>query len=68
MQENIAAETGGRSCELHNAAEVLSAFQPPRLTETSVEVLPLWSTWLCFTAMIGLMLAEWLLRKLSNLV
>lgn len=67
LQENIAAETGGRSCELYDARKTLAAFDPPRLTETSVEIIPLWSTWLSFGLVIGLMLAEWLMRKFANL-
>ncbi len=68
LQQNIAAETNGQSCELDNVSEVFASFKPPRLTETSVEVFPLWSTWLTFTVLIGLLLVEWTLRKLSNLV
>lgn len=68
LQENIAAETGGRSVEIHEAAAVLNAFEAPRLTEKSLQVIPLWSTWLCFAVIVGLMLTEWLLRKFSNLV
>ncbi len=67
LQESIAAETGGRSCELHDAQETLAKFDPPRLSETSVEVIPLWSTWLTFGLVICLMFAEWLLRKFANL-
>lgn len=68
LQESIAAETGGRSAEIHEAAAMLSAFEAPRLTEKSLQVIPLWSTWLCFALIVGLMFAEWLLRKFSNLV
>ena len=68
LQENIAAETGGRSAEIHEAAAILNAFDAPRLTEKSVQVIPLWSTWLCFAVIVGLLLTEWLLRKFSNLV
>lgn len=68
LQDNIAAETQGRSFEMHESKSVLASFKPPRLTETSVEVFPLWSTWLCFTVVVALMLTEWLIRKLSNLV
>lgn len=67
LQESIAAETGGRSCELYEARETLAKFDPPRLSETTVEVIPLWSTWLTFGLIIGFMLAEWLLRKFANL-
>lgn len=68
LQQNLAAETNGRAVEFDTVSEVLSKFEPPRLKETSVEVFPLWSTWLTFAVIIGLMLTEWGLRKLSNLV
>jgi hypothetical protein len=68
LQDNIAAETQGRSFEMHEAKEILAGFKPERLTETSVEVFPLWSTWLCFTVVIVFMMTEWFIRKLSNLV
>ena len=67
LQENIAGATGGRSCELDTVRATLADFKPPRLTETSVEVFPLWSTWLSFGLIIGLMLIEWLFRKFANL-
>ena len=67
LQESIAAETGGRSCELYDAQKTLAKFDPPRLSETTVEVIPLWSTWLTFGLVIGVMFAEWLLRKFANL-
>lgn len=67
LQENIATESGGRACELDTVRQTLESFQPVRLTETTIEVLPLWSTWLTFAAIVTLMLTEWLLRKLSHL-
>ncbi|MDA0285073.1 MAG: hypothetical protein O3B86_17120 [Planctomycetota bacterium] len=67
LQESIAAETGGRSSELYNAREMLAKFDPPRMTETTVEVIPLWSTWLTFGLVIGMMFVEWLVRKFANL-
>ncbi len=67
LQEAIAAETGGRTADLTTVRELLTSLDAPRLTETTVEVLPLWSTWLCFALLVTLMLAEWTVRKLSNL-
>ena len=67
LQEAIAAETGGRTADLTTVRDLLTSLDSPRLTETTVEVLPLWSTWLCFTLLVTLMLAEWTIRKLSNL-
>jgi hypothetical protein len=67
LQEAIAAETGGRTADLTTVRDLLTSLDSPRLTETTVEVLPLWSTWLCFALLVTLMLAEWTIRKLSNL-
>ena len=67
LQEAIAAETGGRTADLTTVRNLLTSLDSPRLTETTVEVLPLWSTWLCFALLVTLMLAEWTIRKLSNL-
>lgn len=68
LQQSIAAETNGRAYELDTVANILKDFDPPRLTETTVEIFPLWSTWLCFGLVVLLMLGEWLFRKLVNLV
>lgn len=67
LQENIAAATNGKSYELTNIAELPNDFDPPRLTETTLEIFPLWSTWVCFGAVVLLMLGEWAIRKLVNL-
>ncbi|MBI1314370.1 hypothetical protein GC176_24000 [bacterium] len=67
LQEAIAAETGGRTADLTTVRDLLTSLDAPRLTETTVEVLPLWSTWLCFALLVTLMLSEWTIRKLSNL-
>jgi hypothetical protein len=66
-QQRIAAETGGRSYELDTIGQLLDDFSPPRLTEQTVEIEPLWSSWLWFGTVIGLMLGEWFVRKRINL-
>lgn len=68
LQEAIAAETGGRTGDLTTVQRILTGLDAPRLTETTVEVLPLWSTWLCFGLVVLLMLSEWTIRKFWNLV
>jgi len=67
LQQQLAEESGGQSYELTNLASFLEDFQHPRPRETSVEILPLWDTWLTFIVVISLMLAEWLLRKVVHL-
>jgi hypothetical protein len=67
LQKNIAAETNGKTYDLSEVDRFADEFTPPRLRETSIEILPLWSTWLTFGAVIGLLMVEWFLRKLVNL-
>ena len=67
VQQNIAASTGGRSYELDTVQAILNDFTPAQLTETTLEIFPLWSTWLCFTLIVAFLLIEWFVRKLVNL-
>lgn len=67
LQESLATETGGRSYDLTTVQNFLKDFQPPRPRETTVEIIPLWNTWLTFVVVIGMMIAEWGLRKVVNL-
>ena len=63
LQDAIAAESGGRSCDLKDVQSLLEQIQPALRTETSVEVVSLVNTWACFLVIAGLLLGEWLLRK-----
>ncbi len=67
LQKNLAAQTGGRHCELHAVAGVLGDIPAVRVNETSEHRLALWNTWVVLILVIALMLAEWLTRKLMNL-
>jgi hypothetical protein len=67
LQQTLAAETGGRSYDLSTATQFLADFQPPRPRETTVEILPLWSTWFTFVLLAALLLTEWSLRKWRHL-
>jgi len=67
LQMQLAAATGGRSYELHNVADFVRDFNPSPKSETTIEVFPLWNTWLCLAVVLALMLGEWLFRKLVNL-
>jgi len=67
LQRTLAAETGGKAYDLTTLSTFPDDFDPPRREEHTVDVLPLWSTWLSFGVVIGLMLLEWFLRKQVNL-
>ena len=67
LQESLAAETNGKTYELDTVQNLLADFSAPSITETSIEIFPLWSTWLCFVAVTMLLLTEWFIRKMVNL-
>ena len=67
LQKNIAAETGGKAYDLLDVDQFTEDFRPVRHKETSLEIIPLWSTWLTFGTVITLLLVEWFVRKLANL-
>jgi hypothetical protein len=63
LQEAIAAESGGRSCDLKDVNSLLEWIQPTPRSEASIEAVSLVNTWLCFIVVAGMLIAEWLLRK-----
>ena len=67
LQTQVAAATGGKTYTLENVGNFVQDFQPLTRSETSIDVRPIWSTWLSFALIVTLMLCEWLLRKLVNL-
>ena len=67
LQEQIAAESQGKSYDLETASRIPDEINLKSFHETSTKVLALWSTWLCFGLGVFLMLGEWLTRKLINL-
>ena len=67
LQRNISAETNGKAYDLTDVDHFTEDFSAPRLRETSVEILPLWSTWLTFGVVITALMMEWFVRKLVNL-
>ncbi len=67
LQQAIADATGGKSYDLTTVARLPEEIQLVAKTETNVEVIPLWNTWLCFGCVVLLMLGEWLGRKWVNL-
>ncbi len=67
LQESLASETGGKSYDLRSVKRLADEIQPPSKPETSIQVVVLWNTWLCFACVVGLLTGEWLLRKWVNL-
>jgi len=67
LQQALADATGGKSYDLTTVHELPEQVRLESRTETSVEVVPLWNTWLVFALVGCLMLGEWLGRKWVNL-
>jgi hypothetical protein len=67
LQEALAAQTGGKHCELYDIASLLGDMPAVQSTETSEHRFPLWNTWLALILVVTLMLGEWLTRKVMNL-
>jgi hypothetical protein len=67
LQKNIASETGGKAYDLSDVDRFTDDFTPARRKETSIEIIPLWSTWLTFTLVVSLLFVEWFVRKIVNL-
>lgn len=67
VQHRLADLSGGQAYELTNVDNILKDFTPTRLTERTVDIRPLWSTWPCFALLMLLMLGEWWCRKIVNL-
>ncbi|HVW00971.1 MAG TPA: hypothetical protein VHB77_11550 [Planctomycetaceae bacterium] len=67
LQTQLSTTSGGRAYTLTDADKLLSDFNPVQRTESSLQVISLWNTWLCFGLVVALMLGEWLLRKWVNL-
>jgi len=68
LQQQIAdVNPGGKSYELTDIAALADEIELSPKVETTIEIRPLWYTWACFGFVVGLLLAEWFLRKWVNL-
>lgn len=67
LQEQIVAESQGKSYDLETASRIPDEIKLENYKELQIKNLPLWSTWFCFGLGVLLMLGEWLTRKLINL-
>ncbi len=67
LQEELARATGGKSYDLTTASRLVDDIRTDTISETSIRIFPLASTWVCFVLVTVLMLGEWLARKWGNL-
>jgi hypothetical protein len=67
LEEAIAETTGGKRYDLESAGRLPDEIETSAKTETRVEVVSLWNTWLAFGSVILLLLCEWAGRKWVNL-
>ena len=75
MVKTCADQLGGPDIVINNAGiqfvspvdQFPDDFKPARQKETSIEIIPLWSTWITFAAVISLLMVEWFVRKMVNL-
>lgn len=67
LQNQLAAETGGRAYDLTTAGRLTADIRFQPRPETLVRVLTLWNTWLSFGLVVAALLLEWSFRKLANL-
>jgi len=67
LQEDLAAETNGKSYDLTTVSQLADDLHFEPTIEIEPRNYPLWPTWLWFIPIVGLMLTEWLVRKLINL-
>jgi hypothetical protein len=68
LQQALAdAQPGGKSYDLKSVAQLVDQIKLNPKRETTIEVIPLWHTWLSFGVVVVLLFGEWLLRKRVNL-
>jgi hypothetical protein len=67
LQTEIAQVTGGAAYDLETADRLPEEIHAQAATETSIKVLSLWDTWLGFALVVGLVIGEWLFRKVIQL-
>ncbi len=67
LQDQLAAETQGKSYDLLTVDQLVDDLQAEPIVEHYTRNYPLWSTPLWFILLIGLMLGEWFWRKMIHL-
>jgi hypothetical protein len=66
LQEQLAAETNGKSYDLTTVSNLADDLHLESITESFTRNRPLWSTPLWFIALVGLMLGEWLISYTAS--
>ncbi|MBS0210882.1 MAG: hypothetical protein JSS27_18215 [Planctomycetes bacterium] len=67
LQQQLAAQTGGRSYDLITADRLPEEIPAHGRSQSSIEVIPLGHNWIVFLFLVCTLIVEWLLRKLINL-
>ena len=67
LERDLAAVTGGKNYDLTTVSQLPDGIRLTSKTETKVQVVELWNTWLVFGLVGFFMLGEWLGRKRANL-
>jgi hypothetical protein len=67
LQTEIAQVTGGAAYDLETADRLPEEIHAQSVAETSIKVLSVWDTWLGFGLVVGLLIGEWLFRKVIHL-
>lgn len=67
IQQDLAAQTGGRAYELKEWSRIAQDAQVNPIEEMAFLYIPLWNTWLAVLVAISLFLGEWIVRKFADL-
>ncbi len=67
LEAEIASATGGKAYDLDSVRAFADEVKLPARKETEVRVLSLWNNWVLFGLVVGLLVVEWLHRKLVHL-
>jgi hypothetical protein len=67
LLEKLAQTTGGTFYPINRAHQVTEKFQQVKETLTERKEIALWNHWLIFLVFCGLLMTEWVLRKVNGL-
>jgi len=67
LLEQLATTTGGKFYRINDAKNVTEKFQQVKETLSQRNEIPLWNHWLVYLLFCGLLMTEWVLRKMNGL-
>lgn len=67
LLEQLATTTGGQFYPIEKARSVTEKFQQVKESLTERKEIPLWNNWLVYLVFCGLLMTEWVLRKMNGL-